>query len=125
MQSRDVGTITDMSDSNTPSNDSDPGVIGGKPSAGGPGAGAIKDPDDWVTGDEPLTDAQRSYLETLAREAGETLPGDLTKAEASEHIDRLQSVTGRGSSPSTGGRATRGDARVESGETGDAGPPRD
>jgi len=61
-----------------------------------------KDPEDWVTGDEPMTGPQRSYLETLAREAGETLPGDLTKAEASEHIDRLQSVTGRGSSSSTG-----------------------
>lgn len=55
-----------------------------------------KDPDDWVTGDEPMTGAQRSYLDTLAREAGETLSGDLTKAEASEHIDRLQSATGRG-----------------------------
>ncbi len=55
-----------------------------------------KDPDDWVTGDEPMTGAQRSYLDTLAREAGETLQADLTKAEASEHIDRLQEATGRG-----------------------------
>ncbi len=55
-----------------------------------------KDPSDWVTGDEPMTGAQRSYLDTLAREAGETLPADLNKAEASEHIDRLQSQTGRG-----------------------------
>ncbi|WP_148613243.1 DUF3072 domain-containing protein [Nocardioides rubriscoriae] len=55
-----------------------------------------KDPEDWVTGDEPMTGAQRSYLDTLAREAGETLSGDLTKAEASEHIDRLQDATGRG-----------------------------
>jgi len=57
---------------------------------------AVKDPEDWVTGDEPMTGAQRSYLDTLAREAGETLPGDLTKAQASEHIDRLQAATGRG-----------------------------
>ena len=57
---------------------------------------AEKDPGDWVTGDEPMTGAQRSYLDTLAREAGETLPADLTKAEASEHIERLQSSTGRG-----------------------------
>jgi hypothetical protein len=57
-----------------------------------------KDPDDWVTGDEPMTGAQRSYLDTLAREAGEQLSPDLTKAEASEHIDRLQSKTGRGAS---------------------------
>ncbi len=55
-----------------------------------------KDPDDWVTGDEPMTGAQRSYLDTLAREAGEQLSPDLTKAEASEHIDRLQGKTGRG-----------------------------
>jgi hypothetical protein len=55
-----------------------------------------KDPSAWVTGDEPMTGAQRSYLDTLAREAGETLPADLNKAEASEHIDRLQSQTGRG-----------------------------
>jgi hypothetical protein len=55
-----------------------------------------KDPGDWVTGDEPMTGAQRSYLDTLAREAGETISADLTKAEASEHIDRLQSSTGRG-----------------------------
>jgi hypothetical protein len=54
-----------------------------------------KDPDDWVTGDEPMTGAQRSYLDTLARQAGEELPADLTKAEASEHIDRLQDATGR------------------------------
>lgn len=55
-----------------------------------------KDPSTWVTGDEPMTGAQRSYLDTLAREAGEQIPADLTKAEASEHIDRLQSKTGRG-----------------------------
>ncbi|CAN5267768.1 hypothetical protein BH11ACT3_BH11ACT3_20630 [soil metagenome] len=56
---------------------------------------AVKDPSDWVTGDEPITAAQRSYLDTLAREAGEQIPADLTKAEASEHIDRLQQKTGR------------------------------
>ena len=49
-----------------------------------------RDPDDWVTGDEPMTQAQNSYLDTLAREAGEELPATLSKAEASEHIDRLQ-----------------------------------
>jgi hypothetical protein len=57
---------------------------------------AAKDPEDWVTGDEPMTGPQKSYLDTLAREAGEELPASLTKAEASEHIDRLQKVTGRG-----------------------------
>ncbi|MDT7597391.1 MAG: hypothetical protein QOJ06_2937 [Pseudonocardiales bacterium] len=55
-----------------------------------------KDPEDWVTGAEPMTGPQRSYLETLAREAGEDVPADLTKAQASEVIDRLQQKTGRG-----------------------------
>ena len=55
-----------------------------------------KDPDEWATGDEPMTGAQRSYLETLAREAGEEVPDDLTKADASKHIDELQRRTGRG-----------------------------
>ncbi|HSU47664.1 MAG TPA: DUF3072 domain-containing protein, partial [Arthrobacter sp.] len=50
---------------------------------------------DWVTGDEPMTAAQRSYLDTLAREAGEELPADLSKAEASKHIDRLQQQSNR------------------------------
>jgi hypothetical protein len=55
-----------------------------------------KPTDQWVTGDEPMTGPQASYLETLAREAGEELPDNLTKAQASELIDRLQSKTGRG-----------------------------
>ena len=55
-----------------------------------------KDPDDWATGEEPMTGAQRSYLETLAREAGEDVPEDLTKADASKRIDALQARTGRG-----------------------------
>ena len=59
---------------------------------------AEKDPSDWVTGDEPMTAPQASYLDTLAREAGEEIPADLTKAEASEQIDRLQTETGRGNS---------------------------
>jgi hypothetical protein len=49
-----------------------------------------KDPEEWTTGDEPMTAAQESYLGTLAREAGEQLPGNLTKAQASELIDKLQ-----------------------------------
>src|SRR3954453_20224950 len=54
-----------------------------------------KDPDDWVTGDEPITGAQKSYLGTLAAEAGEPVDEDLTKAEASTRIDELQAQTGR------------------------------
>jgi hypothetical protein len=57
----------------------------------------IKDPDEWSTGDEPMTAAQRSYLHTLASEAGERPDDeDLTKAEASRRIDELQEKTGRG-----------------------------
>ena len=55
-----------------------------------------KDPEEWTTGEEPMTAAQRSYLETLAQEAGEETPDDLTKAEASERIEELQKATGRG-----------------------------
>ena len=57
---------------------------------------AVKDQDDWVTGDEPPTAAQESYLHTLAQEAGEPVPEGLTKAEASRRIDELQAETGRG-----------------------------
>lgn len=56
-----------------------------------------KDPEDWTTGDEPMTGPQESYLRTLAQEAGEEVPGELTKVEASQLIDRLQEKTGRGS----------------------------
>jgi hypothetical protein len=56
----------------------------------------IKDPDDWKTGDEEMTGAQRSYLQTLADEAGEQVDLNLTKAEASKKIDELQQKTGRG-----------------------------
>jgi hypothetical protein len=55
-----------------------------------------KDPADWTTGDEPITGPQRSYLGTLAQEAGEEVPDDLTKAEASRLIEELQQKTGRG-----------------------------
>ncbi|MGB3353962.1 MAG: DUF3072 domain-containing protein [Mycobacterium sp.] len=55
-----------------------------------------KDTSEWVTGDEPMTGAQRSYLNTLAREAGQEVPEDATKAQASDLIDELQQTTGRG-----------------------------
>jgi hypothetical protein len=55
-----------------------------------------KDPEDWVTGDEPMTGAQRSYLKTLSEEAHEPFDENLTKAEASKRIDELQRKTGRG-----------------------------
>jgi hypothetical protein len=53
-----------------------------------------KAPEDWVTGDEPMTGPQRSYLTTLCQEAGEEFDDSLTKAEASEKIDELQRKTG-------------------------------
>jgi len=56
----------------------------------------IKDPDEWITGDEEMTGAQRSYLQTLADEAGEEVDLDLTNAEASKRIEELQQKTGRG-----------------------------
>lgn len=55
-----------------------------------------KDTSEWVTGDEPMTGPQRSYVHTLAQEAGRDVPDDLTKARASELIDELQQQTGRG-----------------------------
>jgi hypothetical protein len=56
----------------------------------------IKDPDEWTTGEEPMTGAQESYLHTLATEAGEDVERGLTKAEASKKIDELRDKTGRG-----------------------------
>ena len=55
-----------------------------------------KNPDQWVTGDEPMTGAQRSYLKTLCEEAKEAFDENLTKAQASKRIDELQARTGRG-----------------------------
>ena len=57
---------------------------------------AKKDPDNWTTGDEPMTAAQKSYLKTLCSEVDEYFNESLTKAEASKRIDDLQKKTGRG-----------------------------
>lgn len=54
-----------------------------------------KDVEQWVTGDEPATGPQLSYLQTLAREAGADVPADLTKADASKLIDELQQKSNR------------------------------
>jgi hypothetical protein len=62
------------------------------------GSNTEKDPDEWVTGDEPMTGAQASYLKTLSDEAGEPFDESLTKAEASRRIEELQEKTGRGRS---------------------------
>jgi hypothetical protein len=60
------------------------------------GSNTVKDPDEWTTGDEPMTGAQQSYLKTLSDEAGVDFDEKLTKAEASKRIDELQHKTGRG-----------------------------
>lgn len=71
----------------SPDNGSTDEVLG----AATPGNDALeKDPSDWVSGDDPITPAQKSYLDNLARQAGEELSADMNKAEASQHIERLK-----------------------------------
>ena len=60
------------------------------------GDNTVRDPDDWKTGDEPMTGAQASYLQTLSEEAGEEFDETLSKAQASKRIEELQQKTGRG-----------------------------
>jgi DUF3072 family protein len=67
----------------------------GKEAPRAPHENPEKDPDDWTTGDEPMTGPQRSYLKTLCQEAGQAFDENLTKAEASKLIDQLQKKTGR------------------------------
>ncbi|MBP2463150.1 MULTISPECIES: DUF3072 domain-containing protein [unclassified Rhizobium] len=57
-----------------------------------PASNTEKDPDDWVTGDEPMTGAQGSYLKTLSEQAKDpdAFAEDLSKAEASKRIDALR-----------------------------------
>lgn len=64
------------------------------------GSNVEKDPDEWVTGDEPMTGAQASYLKTLSDQADEPFDQELTKAQASKRIEELQQKTGRGTSSS-------------------------
>jgi hypothetical protein len=62
-----------------------------------PDSNQIKDPEDWVTGHEPMTGAQASYLKTLSEQAHDPAAYDpeLDKAEASKRIDHLKQETGR------------------------------
>ena len=55
-----------------------------------------KDPDEWVSGDEPMTGAQRSYLKTLSEQAHKpsAYAEDISKAEASKRIDELKQELG-------------------------------
>ena len=80
----------------------------------GGGSAAEKDPANWVTGEEPMTGPQASYLETLAHQAGEEVPEGLTKAQASDEIERLQSS---GSDPA--GSPTRQERPTDQWVTGD------
>lgn len=61
-----------------------------------PPANTQKDPDDWVSGDDPMTGAQASYLKTLSEQAGEpdAFAATLTK-EASKRIDALKAKAQR------------------------------
>jgi hypothetical protein len=61
-----------------------------------PNSNAVKDPDTWTTGEEPMTGAQASYLKTLSEQAHAPFEDGLSKAEASKRIDALQEKTGRG-----------------------------
>jgi hypothetical protein len=94
-----TGTVRTMTNSEPERNETlgapaEPETLG----AGGSADPSLqKDPGEWVSGDDPMTESQKSYLDTLARQAGEQLPADLTKAQASEHIDRLRAQLGRDS----------------------------
>jgi hypothetical protein len=91
------GELAESPEAATPQ---DPGVPGAKLPADQPGQGAEaglqRDPDEWVTGDEPMTPAQASYLRTLSERANESFDESLTKAQASKRIDELRSKTGLG-----------------------------
>jgi DUF3072 family protein len=56
----------------------------------GAGSNAEKNPDEWITGDEPMTGAQASYLKTLCEDVGETFDPNLSKAQASKLIDEVR-----------------------------------
>ncbi len=75
-----------------------------------------KRPEDWTTGDEPMTGAQRSYLKTLSEEAKVPFDEKLTKAEASRRIDELQQRTGRGADGHPRAQKGAGAQTRESGE---------
>jgi hypothetical protein len=98
MLSDDAITVCAMSDfasETTEARTEEAGTIGASAAADQDPA-LQKDTSEWVSGDDPITAAQRSYLDTLARQAGEELPADLSKAEASQQIERLKSQLGIG-----------------------------
>ena len=82
-----------MNNSDQQNNNKEPYIPQPEPSSG---SNAEKNPDEWITGAEPMTGAQKSYLKTLSDEAGEPFDENLSKAEASKRINELQHKTGRG-----------------------------
>ena len=93
------GEMADTVSSDVPQDPAVPGVKLDSDEPGqGTGSNTEKDPAEWVTGGEPMTGAQASYLRTLSQEANEPFDENLTKAEASRRIDELQARTGRGRS---------------------------
>jgi hypothetical protein len=81
------------------------------PTTSEPTAAAEKDPAEWVTGDEPMTGPQASYLATLAHDTGRDVPEALTKREASRLIDELQASSGRASGRAPAAPAAPGPPR--------------
>jgi hypothetical protein len=89
------GSPADAADQTNAAN---PGDQGAEAQPAPDASNTQKDPEDWVTKDEPMTGAQASYLQTLSQEADEPFDESLTKAEASRRIEDLQAKTGRGQS---------------------------
>jgi hypothetical protein len=58
-------------------------------------------PEEWKSGDEPMTEAQASFLKRLSEEAGEPFDPKLSKAAASRRIDELRSRDGASTRPSS------------------------
>ena len=85
-----------------------PPDAGSSPRDSGSSGNTVKDPEDWTTGDEPMT-GRSAHLKTLCDEANEPMDETLTKAQASERIAELQQWTGRGTAPAeqAGRRSTR------------------
>ena len=78
-----------------------------------------RDPQDWKTGDEPMTEAQASYLRTLSEEAGEQFDEGLTKAQASTRIDELRERSPRVSGSDASDASTSRPSQAEGGDSGD------
>lgn len=90
----------------------------GEPSQDKDFSNTRKDPNEWTTGNEPMTGAQHSYLKTLSDEAGEPMDGSLTKAEASKRIEELQHKTGRGLEQENDTNETESERRNENEDRG-------